>query len=111
MISDVSGPEFSSSETTSRFYVSVLLERRLSRSGRWHNWVTQATAVVAGESWAEDDVGCTLIGSDEQSQRLMWSGIAVHLHRDACESYWYNLLSPQPSLFVVCFEAEEPEPV
>ncbi len=31
-----------------------------------------------------------------------WSGLWVHLFRDAAESYWYNLVGREPSLFVIC---------
>ena len=33
----------------------------------------------------------------------------MELFPDGCESYWYNLLSQRPSLFVVCFERDEDE--
>lgn len=31
-----------------------------------------------------------------------WTGLWVALFRDAAESYWYNLVGRQPSLFVIC---------
>jgi hypothetical protein len=33
----------------------------------------------------------------------------VALYKDACESYWYNLLSDTPHLFVICYQDPEPE--
>lgn len=38
-----------------------------------------------------------------QGQRdFEWSGLRVYLFRDAAESYWYNLVGREPSLFVIC---------
>jgi len=39
----------------------------------------------------------------------IWKGYAVHLHEDAGESYWYNLMSETPKVFVVCTVADDDE--
>ena len=31
----------------------------------------------------------------------------VELFKDGCEGYWYNLMSDNPRLFVICFEDDE----
>jgi len=41
--------------------------------------------------------------------------LSIELYKDGCESYWYNLLSGEPYLFVICFQdtdledAEDPQ--
>ena len=32
----------------------------------------------------------------------MWSGLKLSLYKDAGESYWYNLMSETPYLYVIC---------
>jgi len=36
-----------------------------------------------------------------------WTGLEVRLYRDAAESYWYNLVGREPSLFVICRPGED----
>ena len=89
--------------------VSVLLERRLARVGQWSQVQWEAVAVVAGEEVVSERGSATLVHEDEDRQRYLWPGLVVGLFPDGCESYWCNLLSKQPSLFIVCFEEDEDE--
>lgn len=91
-----------------RFPVSVLMERRLARVGRWQQYQWECVAVVAGEDVVDrDDAGCTLVSDDGDRARFMFSGLELGLFKDGCESYWYNLQSEAPYLFVVCFHDED----
>ena len=89
-----------------RFPVSVLMERRLAKSGRWQQYQWECIAVVAGEQMVDGQSGCTLVDEDDAHARYMFSGLEVALFADACESYWYNLQSDSPYLFVICFNDE-----
>ena len=90
-----------------RIPVSVLLERRIARVGPWSQAQWEAVAVVAGEEVVSERGTATLVHEDDERRRYLWPGLAVELFPDGCESYWYNLLSERPSLFVVCFEGDE----
>ena len=92
-----------------RIPVSVLLERRLARVGPWSQVQWEAVAVVAGEEVVSERGEATLVHEDDECRRYLWPGLVVELFPDGCESYWYNLLSERPSLFVVCFERDEDE--
>jgi len=87
--------------------VSVLMERRLARVGQWQQYQWECVAVVAGEDIARGDAATTLVSDDGERARFMFSGLELAMHRDGCESYWYNLQSENPYLFVVCFLDEE----
>ena len=82
--------------------VTVLVECREARSGRWVEQQWEAVAVVAGEEVGPADSKSTLVHEDDASRRFVWSGLKVTLYRDACESYWYNLMSGRPYLYVIC---------
>jgi hypothetical protein len=93
-------------QAPTRFPVSVLMERRLARSGPWSESQWECIAVVAGEQVVNGAAGWTLISDDGQRTRYMWSGLQVALDRDGCESYWHNLQNDTPYLFVICFPDE-----
>ncbi len=92
-----------------RIPVSVVLERRIARVGPWSQVQWDAVAAVAGEEVVSERGAATLVHEDDECRRFLWSGLVVELFPDGCESYWYNLLSERPSLFVVCFERDEDE--
>ena len=91
------------------FAVSVLMERRLARSGPWSEYQWDCVAVLAGENVHSGQPGWTLVSDDGERARFMWSGLQISLYKDGCESYWYNLQSEKPFLFVICFHDKVPE--
>ncbi len=99
----------SQSDVPTRFPVSVLMERRLARSGPWSEYQWECVAVTAGERIAGGESGMTLVSEDGDAARFLWSGMPVELHADGCESYWYNLQSETPYLFVICHRDEAAE--
>ena len=99
----------SSARKSLRIPVSVVLERRIARVGPWSQAQWEAVAAVAGEEVASGRGSATLVHEDDECRRYLWPGLVVELFPDGCESYWYNLLSERPSLFVVCFERDEEE--
>ena len=90
-----------------RIPVSVLVERRQVRAGRWTQPQWEVRAVVAGMRVIESAPERTLVSRDRDCETWMWSGLVLELFRDVCEGYWYNLKSESPRLFVVCYLDEE----
>ena len=82
--------------------VTVLLECRQARVGRWVEDQWQAIAVVAGEQVTTTESTTTLVHEDAECRRYLWTGFTLALYKDACESYWYNLMSGTPFLYVIC---------
>ena len=91
------------------FPVSVLMERHLVHSGPWSEYQWECVEVVVGEKVQGEHAECTLVSDDGECARFIWSGLQISLHKDGCESYWYNLQSETPYLFVICFHDEVPE--
>ncbi len=57
-----------------RFAVSVLMERRLARSGPWSEYQWDCVEVLAGENMSDGQTGCTLVSDDGERARWIWSG-------------------------------------
>ncbi|MDR9414422.1 MAG: DUF3305 domain-containing protein [Spiribacter sp.] len=75
--------------------------RRAMRERR--GWKFPAWSLVAVEpDDAEQGVEETRVEADVRDFR--WSGLRLGLRRSDAETYWYNLTSRQPSLFVICRE-------
>ena len=89
--------------------VGVVMERILATVGRWQQYQWECTAVVAGEHVAPVASAVTCISEDGERSRFLFSGLSLEMHRDACESYWYNLQSETPFLFVICHHDEVAE--
>ncbi|MCG6871800.1 MAG: DUF3305 domain-containing protein [Gammaproteobacteria bacterium] len=90
-----------------RFPVSVLLERRIRQRGRWSFPYWQVAGVVSGDGDSGQDPRRALVHEDDECRRYLWTGMWLELFRDGTESYWHNLKSSQPSLFVICSEHED----
>ena len=90
------------SKPPSQMPVMVLVECRQARSGRWVEEQWEAVAVVTGKDVASDAANSTLVHEDAECRRYLWSGLTLSLFKDACESYWYNLMSETPYLYVIC---------
>lgn len=87
--------------------VTVVVECRQARVGQWVEDQWEAMAVIAGEEVMSNDSSATLVHEDAQCRRYLWTGLKLGLYKDACESYWYNLMSGKPYLFVVCYVDED----
>lgn len=94
------------SATPSEVPVSVLMERTLATVGQWTEAQWEAVAVVAGEEVSRVPER-TQVHHDEQRDQYLWTGLRLKLVKGGCESYWYNLMSDEPRLFVICFEASD----
>ena len=91
--------------------VSVIMEKRRSD----HDWVDftyQAIGVVASEKLQDNPV--QKIYERAGVVRYLFSGLSLQLYVDECESYYHNLMSPQPGCYIVANEPENmdemPEP-
>lgn len=101
-------PERSRDESTpAQIPVTVLVECRQARSGRWVQEQWEVVAVVAGKDVMGVESTTTLVHQDSECRRYLWSGLRLALYKDACESYWYNLMSGTPYLYVICCTEEE----
>ncbi len=97
--------------TSPRSYpVAVLVEYQVVHDNRWIDGRWIVTGVVAGEQFAEAGMHCKLVHSGEAGKQYLYTGLSIELHKDDAESFYCNLMSDNPSVFVICDE-EQDEPL
>jgi hypothetical protein len=78
-----------------------MLERVAGNAAQWsvEDWRLIGIMVDAKSS-PDDRVYCEPMRAGDEVN-VIWRGLAVNLFKDGGESYWYNLMSEAPRLFVV----------
>lgn len=86
-----------------RFPLAVLTRYVLTPDLAWSDGRWQVEGVVAGEQVDHGD------GEPRQihNEVWLWPGLEVSLHKDQAESYYMNLVSEKPSVFLVCTHTPE----
>jgi len=91
--------------------ISVIMEKRPSDNA-WVDFTYQAIGVVTSDH--PQDNAARKIYQHNGVERFLFSGLSLQLYVDECESYYHNLMSPQPGCYVVAGEPETldemPEP-
>lgn len=98
------------SDDLQHFPVSVILERRPATS-RWVDHVWTAVGITVGRLAAEN--AARVVHEDQGVMHILVGGLEVALHRDECESYYYNLVSDTPRAYVIAHansDEEQPQP-
>ncbi len=90
-------------ELPDKMSVSVIMEKRPCDHA-WADYSFKAVGVVTGDQ-SPDRQRRKILQQDGVEQYL-YSGLSVQLHEDECESYYHNLMSPQPGCYIVASEAE-----
>jgi len=107
-------PTTTSKTLPDSFSVSVIMESRPSKS-QWVDEVWDAVGLVAYSNEAEGngdvdhhetDKEVKVIEQDGVKQ-LIYSGLRIRLFLDECESYYHNLMSPEPGCFIVAREEDD----
>jgi hypothetical protein len=81
--------------------VQILFECRPAEIGKWIDHVWDAVGVVVGEL-PPDHREEEPVWSDESGvQQFLVGGLRLQLHVDECESYYHNLMSPEPRCYIV----------
>lgn len=88
--------------------VRVLMRRREDNESPWGVPQWDLLAVLPDPE-APPEPRRRLVHEAEGQHDFEWSGLRVYLFRDSAESYWYNLVGREPSLFVICRPGEDIE--
>lgn len=85
------------------FAVSVIMQSQPS-SSKWVDevWDAVGLVVLAGEDKQQKVKQI----QHSESKQLIYSGLTIKLHLDECESYYHNLMSPEPGCFIVAREED-----
>ena len=84
------------------FPVSVIMQSRPS-SNQWVDRVWEGVGVVPRTAKEQ----ATKRIDQGEITRLIYSHLHLRLYVDECESYYHNLMSPQPGCFIVAREEDE----
>ena len=92
-------------QNNGQFPVSVLMQFKESQNKIWSSGQWEVTGLVAGQA-GEKLGGVTestqVISRDIGNGQILWSGLAVQLHKDDAESYYHNLMCENPKAFIIC---------
>jgi len=89
------------------FSVSVLIEYRELRDNRWEKGRWYVAGVVAGSRVSGDDMQDRELHAAAKGQKFLHTGLRMSLYKDDAESYYFNLISDNPRVFVIC--SQEPD--
>ena len=107
MSSEKTSEQSENNSLVSNFPVSIVMQHRIIENNVWLAEQWEAEAVIAGGSNADTIPEKTVsrIGSDEE--KYIWINYQINLFADESESYYFNIISDSPSVFVVCRDEEE----
>ena len=79
--------------------ITVVMECRVLPDNRWHSMQWEAHAVICDSAPAE--AAPKVIERTEKLTRTAYHGHQIRLFRDEAEGYLYNVMSPEPKVFVL----------
>ncbi len=94
--------DFLTTQVPDSFPMSVLVEYCETPGNRWEEGHWQVAGVIAGNQSGGDDVQDRQLHPGAQGQQFLHTGLRVQLHKDDAESYYFNLVSDNPSVFIIC---------
>jgi len=83
--------------------IAVVMEKQPS-SHPWADFRYDAIGVVVRDDATESSV--SRIYADGEKEHFLVTGLTLRLHLDECESYYHNLMSPEPGCFVVASQSD-----
>ncbi len=85
--------------------IAVIMEK-IPSDNPWIDFTYKAIGVVSSKGPANN--GIQLIHEDNGVERYLINGLGLQLHIDECEGYYHNLMSPQPGIYIVAGEVDDP---
>ena len=93
------------------FPVSIIVGFQSTCDNRWKNGYWKVTGLVAGGSAEGAGVHRQSLHAASEGTQYLWTGLSVELHKDDAESYYFNIISDTPRVFVICNQQENAEPL
>ena len=83
--------------------LGVLMEKQPS-SHPWADYKYDALGVIVRDG--DEDKSVSQVYQNGDVEHFLVTGLSLRLHADECESYYHNLMSPEPGCFIV---ADQPD--
>jgi len=93
-----------------RFHVVVIMQRS-ALDNPWVDYRWEAVGVAVDSEWEAGDRSPRLAHDSGDQLQALHHGFRIQLQVDECESYYHNLVSPQPRCYVVATPDEQGDPV
>jgi len=90
-----------------KFPVSIVMQHRIIENNIWQTEQWEVEAVIAGAKEATGNIPerkVSRIGSADE--KFVWINYQINLFTDEAESYYFNIISDTPFVFVVCRDEE-----
>lgn len=90
------------------FQVAIVMHHRVIENNIWLADQWEVDAIIAGGKGDAGDIPVktvSRIGTNEE--HYIWANYQIHLFADEAESYYFNIISDTPYVFVVCRDEEE----
>ena len=84
--------------------IAVVMEKAPS-THPWADFRYDAVGVVVQQEAV--DAAVSLVHQDGDTERFLVTGLTLRLHLDECESYYHNLMSPEPGCFIVANQPDD----
>ena len=84
------------------FPVTGMLERRSISNNPWTDESWRALGVMINSRLDHQVKHVERVISETDHDQFLWSGLTLRLYMDESESYYHNLMSEQPLIFVIC---------
>jgi len=84
--------------------LAVLMEKKPSDHA-WADFSYRAIGVVVRDP---ADAAVTRVYEHGNIEHYLVTGLVLRLHPDECESYYHNLMSPEPGCFIVAEQPDDP---
>jgi hypothetical protein len=92
-----------------RFPVSVIIAQEPVQNMRWISERWTVLGVVAGQNVTDETIERKLIRAGQEGNQYLWTGFSLKLLRSAADSYYFNLMGKNSSVYVVCHREEGKE--
>ena len=93
-------------ELPDRMQVAVLMEKKPAQHP-WADYRYDALGVVVREG--EEETGTSQVYQNDDVEHFLVTGLSLKLFEDECESYYHNLMSPEPGCFIVADQPDDPD--
>lgn len=89
------------------FPVSIVMQHRRVENNIWLSEKWEVEAVVSGGETASGVPKRNVLRIGNDDEKYIWSNYHIVLHKDQAESYYFNIISDTPFVFVVCTDEED----
>jgi Protein of unknown function (DUF3305) len=89
------------------FPVSIVMQHRTIENNIWLAEQWEVEAVIAGGGSNETIPIKTISRMGKDEEKYIWKNYRITLYSEEVESYYFNIISDTPCVFVVCQEEED----